>query len=168
MQPIYPCVWLDDQAEPAAEFYASVFDDVRTIQVQRYRGERVAEVSKKPEGSVVAVLIEINGQRLMLLNGGPVFTPNEAVSLVAPCDDQAELDRVWDALTADGGEPGPCGWLKDRFGLSWQIVPASLNEMSDDSDPERAARVMDAVMGMHKIDEATLRDAYEGRARSPT
>jgi predicted 3-demethylubiquinone-9 3-methyltransferase (glyoxalase superfamily) len=113
---------------------------------------------------VLTVDFTLNGQHLQGLNGGPEFTFNEAISLVVECDDQAEVDRLWAALTADGGEPGPCGWLKDRFGMSWQIVPRRLNELVSDSDPDRARRAMEAMLKMGKIEIAELEQAADARA----
>ena len=120
-----------------------------------------AETPSGPEGMVLTVDFTLGGQRFQGLNGGPDFAFNEAVSFVIECDDQAEVDRLWDALTADGGEPGPCGWLKDRFGLSWQVVPRRLNELVGDPDPERARRAMEAMLKMGKIEVAELERAAD-------
>ena len=161
MTRIETCLWMDDQAEDAAAFYVDVFPDASIVQLQRYRGERVAAVSGKPEGSVVVAIVSFgDGSRLQLLNGGPQFPLSDAVSLVVPCADQAEIDRLWERL-GDGGRYSQCGWLTDRFGVSWQIVPDD-DDLFDDSDPVRAARVMDALLDMSKLDIAALRAAYDG------
>lgn len=155
MQTITPSLWFDDQAEEAAAFYVGVFDDSRITKVTRY-----GSAGPGAEGSVMTVDLQIRGQDVNMINGGPQFTFTEAISLVVSCADQAEVDRYWEAL-GDGGEHGPCGWLKDRYGLSWQIVPVALNEMVDDPDPARAQRVMAAMLQMSKLDVAELRAAYE-------
>jgi predicted 3-demethylubiquinone-9 3-methyltransferase (glyoxalase superfamily) len=154
----YPCLWFDGAAEEAADFYTSLLPDSRVDKVWR----SPAETPSGPAGMVLTVDFTLNGQRFQGLNGGPEFDFNEAVSFVIECEDQAEVDRLWDALTADGGEPGPCGWLKDRFGLSWQIVPRQLNELVEDPDPERARRAMEAMLTMGKIDVAELQRAADG------
>lgn len=152
MQTITPFLWFDTQAEAAMEFYTSVFPRSHVISVNR------------AQGRVMSVAFEVNGQRLLALNGGPVFTFNEAVSLFVGCDTQAEIDELWEKLTAGGGSPGQCGWLKDRFGLSWQIVPNALTEMLSDADGAKAGRVMQAMLQMRKIDVATLKRAYDNAA----
>ncbi len=157
---IYPCLWFDGKAEEAASFYAALLPDSRIDKVWR----SPAETPSGPAGMVLVVDFTIAGQQVQGLNGGPDFSFNEAVSLVIECDDQAEVDRLWEALTADGGEPGPCGWLKDRFGLSWQITPKELNEMLEDADSDGARRAMEAMLQMGKLDVAQLRAAYEGTA----
>ncbi|MFC7546165.1 VOC family protein [Plantactinospora sp. GCM10030261] len=157
-QQITPYLWFDGQAEEAATYYVSVFDDGRILNVQRY-----GEGGPAPAGTAMIVELELNGQRFIALNGGPQHTFSEAVSFHVSCREQSEVDRLWKQLTADGGEPGQCGWLKDRWGLSWQIIPVALPEMLGDSDPERAGRVVRAMLGMQKIDIQGLRDAYDGR-----
>ena len=158
MRKPFPCLWFDGKAEEAAEFYTSLLPDSRVDKVWR----SPAETPSGPAGMVLTVDFTLNGQQLQGLNGGPDFSFNEAVSFVIECEDQAEVDQLWDALTANGGEPGPCGWLKDRFGLSWQIVPRQLNELVADLDPERARRAMEAMLKMGKIDVAELQRAANG------
>ena len=157
MQPIVPNLWFDTQAEEAAAFYTSVFPDSRIVGVTRY-----PEGSPGPTGSVMTVEWEIGGQRYVGINGGPQFPFTEAVSFQVTCDSQEELDRYWDALLAGGGQEVQCGWLRDRYGLSWQVVPAGTEEVLSDADPERAARAMRAMMGMVKIDIAAVRAAADG------
>ena len=152
MRTLFPCLWFDGKAEEAADFYATLLPDSHVDKVWR----SPAETPAGPPGIVLTVDFTVAGQRFQGLNGGPDFTFNEAVSFVISCDDQAEVDRLWDALTANGGEPGPCGWLKDRFGLSWQIVPRRLDELLDDPDPGRARRAMEAMLQMGKIEVAAL------------
>ena len=155
MQKITPFLWFDTEGEDAARFYTSVFPNSRIVEVQRY-----GEAGPRAAGTVMTVAFELEGQRFVALNGGPDFTFNEAISFEVECEDQAEVDRYWDALT-DGGEPGPCGWLKDRFGVSWQIVPKRLTELLADEDREMAQRVMAAMMQMGKIEVAKLERAAE-------
>ncbi len=157
MKQPYPCLWFDGQAEDAARFYVSLLPDSRIDKVWR----SPAETPSGPAGMVLTVDFTLNGQHFQGLNGGADFKFNEAISFVIECDDQAEVDRLWDALTADGGEPGPCGWLKDPFGLSWQISPRRLNELVDDPDPERARRAMEAMLKMGKIEIAELERAAD-------
>ncbi len=158
MRTPYPCRWFDGKAEEAATFYTSLLPDSSVDKIWR----SPSDTPSGPAGMVLTVDFTLAGQRFQALNGGPEFTFNEAVSFVIECEDQAEVDRLWDALTADGGEPGPCGWLKDRFGLSWQIVPRRLNELVEDPDPERARRAMEAMLQMGKIDVAELELAAAG------
>ena len=158
MAKVLPCLWFDGNAEEAATFYATLVPNSRVDKVWR----SPAETPSGPEGMVLTVDFTVGGQRFQALNGGPDFQFNEAVSFVIDCEDQAEVDRLWDALTANGGEPGPCGWLKDRFGLSWQIVPRRMMELLDDPDPERARRAMDAMMKMGKLEVAELELAADG------
>ena len=158
MSKIRPCLWFDGQAEEAADFYAAIFPDSRVGKVTR----SPADYPAGSTGDVLTVEFTVAGQELIGLNGGPEFRFNEAVSLSVDCEDQAEVDRLWEALTADGGEPGPCGWLKDRFGLSWQIVPRALPEMLAAADREGAARAMKAMMEMGKIDIAAVERAFAG------
>jgi predicted 3-demethylubiquinone-9 3-methyltransferase (glyoxalase superfamily) len=157
MQKITTFLWFDDQAEQAAAFYTSLFDDSRIVTVQKY-----GEAGPGTPGSVMLVEFELAGQRYLALNGGPVYTFNEAMSLSVDCASQEEVDRLWDGLTRDGGEPGPCGWLKDRWGVSWQIVPRRLVELLADSDREKAQRAMSAMLGMKKIRIDELEAAFEG------
>ncbi len=158
---VYPCLWFDKNAEEAANFYVSLgLPDSRVDNVWR----SPADNPSTKEGDVLLVDFTVAGQRLQGLNGGPEFRFNEAISLVIECEDQAEVDRLWEALTKDGGQPGPCGWLKDRFGLSWQIVPRELNEMLGSSDKEAARRAMEAMLQMGKIDVQACRRAFNGEA----
>jgi predicted 3-demethylubiquinone-9 3-methyltransferase (glyoxalase superfamily) len=157
MPTLFPCLWFDGNAEEAADFYTTLLPDSHVDKVWR----SPAETPAGPPGIVLTVDFTVGGQRFQGLNGGPDFTFNEAVSFVIGCDDQAEVDRLWDALTANGGEPGPCGWLKDRFGLSWQIVPRRLDELLDDPDPGRARRAMEAMLQMGKIEVAALEHAAD-------
>ncbi len=154
---IVPNLWFDSQAEEAAAFYCSVFKNSRVIHVARY-----PEGSPGPAGTVMSVAFELDGQRFVGINGGPLFTFDEAVSFQVTCEDQAEVDYFWDALLDGGGEESQCGWLKDRFGLSWQVVPDGMEEVFDDPDPARAQRAMQAMLGMRKLDVAALRRAAEG------
>lgn len=158
MVKLYPCLWFDGNAEEAAGFYVTLLPDSHVDKVW----SSPAETPSGPEGMALTVDFTLAGQKLQGLNGGPQFRFNEAVSFVIDCEDQAEVDRLWDALTADGGEPGPCGWVKDRFGLSWQIVPRRLDELLNDPDPERARRAMAAMLTMGKIEVAGLEQAADG------
>lgn len=151
------CLWFDDQAEEAAHYYVSVFKNSRIGRVTRY-----TEAGPGPAGSVLTVDFVVNGQRFVALNGGPQFTFNEAVSFQIHCANQEEIDHYWARLTEDGGEPGPCGWLKDKYGVSWQVVPDRLLEMLSGPDAERAARVTRAMHTMSKLDIAALEKAYAG------
>jgi predicted 3-demethylubiquinone-9 3-methyltransferase (glyoxalase superfamily) len=150
------CLWFDTQAEEAARFYTGIFKDSRLGRAYRY-----TEAGPGPAGSVMLVEFELNGQKFSALNGGPLFTFNEAVSIVVPCADQAEVDYYWDSLSA-GGQQIECGWVKDRYGLCWQIVPAAFFEMVSDPDAGTADRVMRAMFTMKKLDVATLQKAYAG------
>jgi predicted 3-demethylubiquinone-9 3-methyltransferase (glyoxalase superfamily) len=155
---ITPCLWFDGQAEEAAKFYTSLFPNSRVDKV-------VPAASDNPStrtGETLTVEFTLAGTKFIGLNGGPDFTFNEATSFYIDCDDQAEVDRYWDALTQGGGEPGVCGWLKDRFGVSWQVIPRQLNEMLESSDRPAAGRAMEAMLRMTKIDVEVLRRAYEG------
>jgi len=163
-QKISVCLWFDGQAEEAVNFYVSIFKNSRIGSVTRY-DEEGAKVSGRPKGSVMTVEFELDGQEFVALNGGPLFKFTEAISLVVNCATQAEVDSFWKKLSA-GGQEVQCGWLKDRFGLSWQIVPTVLPEMLRDKDPEKARRVMAAMLKMKKIDIAALQNAYEGRSGS--
>jgi predicted 3-demethylubiquinone-9 3-methyltransferase (glyoxalase superfamily) len=153
MQKITPCLWFDTEGEDAAKFYTSIFPSSKIVEVARY-----GSAGPRAEGSVMTVAFELDGQQFIALNGGPDFKFNEAISLTVDCENQEEVDRYWDALT-DGGEPGPCGWLKDRYGVSWQIVPRILNELIADPDREKSQRVMAAMLKMGKIEIAELEQA---------
>jgi len=158
MPAITPCLWFDGKAEEAAEFYASVFPDSRVDKVDR----SAAETPSGPKGMVLTVELTLSGQPFVGLNGGPDFQFNEAISFMVDCADQAEVDHYWEALTAGGGQPGPCGWLKDRFGVSWQVIPRRLDELLRSSDAAAAERAMTAMLEMSKIDVAELEQAYSG------
>ncbi|WP_171171945.1 VOC family protein [Streptomyces sp. I05A-00742] len=153
MQKITPFLWFDDQAEEAAGHYTSLFEDSRVVHVQRY-----GEAGPGEAGTVMTVTFELAGQQFIALNGGPQFTFNEAMSLYVDCTSQEEVDELWTKLSA-GGQEGPCGWLKDRYGVSWQIIPRRLTDLLSDPDPARADRVMQAMLGMTKIDVQTLEEA---------
>ena len=163
MQTITPCLWFDDQGEEAARFYVSIFPKSRIVRVTRY-GEAGREVHGRPAGAVMTVEFELNGQPFVALNGGPQFRFNEAISLQVPCRDQAEIDRYWDALSA-GGDPGAqqCGWLKDKYGVSWQVFPEVVYQMFADPQSEKSQRAFTAMMGMKKMDLAALQRAYDGK-----
>jgi predicted 3-demethylubiquinone-9 3-methyltransferase (glyoxalase superfamily) len=156
MTTITPNLWFDTQAEEAAEFYVSVFDDASILSVSRY-----GEGAPQPAGTALTVEFQIGDVRFTALNGGPAFHFTEAISFIIDAPTQADVDRLWDALTADGGEPGQCGWLKDKFGLSWQVVPPALAHLLSDPDPARAGRVMQAMLQMTKIDIAQLQAAAD-------
>ncbi len=157
-QKITTFLWFDNNAEEAARFYVSIFKNSKILSVSRY-----GDAGPGPKGSVMVCTFELEGQKFLALNGGPMFKFTEAISLFVNCDSQEEVDRYWSKLTADGGAPGQCGWLKDRFGLSWQIVPTVLLEMMSDKDPAKANRVMQAMLQMTKLDIEKLKKAYEGR-----
>jgi predicted 3-demethylubiquinone-9 3-methyltransferase (glyoxalase superfamily) len=158
MDKISPCLWFDGDAEAAARFYTGIFPDSRVESIDRAPGE----TPSGPKDSVLAVYFTLAGQSCIALNGGPDFTFNEAISLSIDCADQAEVDRYWAALLADGGEESVCGWLKDRFGVSWQVVPRRLPELLRGLDREAAGRVLEAMLGMVKIDVAALERAAHG------
>ena len=165
MQGITTFLWFDEQAEEAANHYVSTFkalgrEDSEVTLVSRY-GPSASQAAGRPEGSVFTVWFRLDGQEFGSLNGGPMFPFSEAVSLMVNCKDQAEIDGFWERLS-EGGEEGPCGWLKDRYGVSWQVVPAEMERMMQEGDPERQERVMAAVLEMKKLDLATLQEAYEG------
>jgi predicted 3-demethylubiquinone-9 3-methyltransferase (glyoxalase superfamily) len=162
---ITPCLWFDDQAEAAARFYTSVFKNSKIGKIARYN-EAGHEMHGRPAGSVMTVVFELDGQEFTALNGGPVFELNEAVSLQVWCETQAEVDDYWEKLGQGGDKDAQqCGWLKDKFGLSWQIVPVVLAEMIGDPDPEKAGRTMNAMLQMKKLDIARLTQAYNGAPR---
>src|SRR6266700_1621013 len=162
MQKITPFLWFDNQAEEAAKFYASIFKNSKVGKSTRY-GEAAEKAAGRPAGSVMTVEFELEGQKFVALNGGPVFKFNESVSFVVNCQTQEEVDYFWSKLTADGGEESACGWLKDKFGLSWQITPTVLIDMLHDVDREKAERVMKAMLQMQKIDIEKLKAAYGGK-----
>src|SRR5436189_2670647 len=164
MQKITPFLWFDDQAEEAANFYTSIFKNSRVGNILRY-GEEAARVSEsgRPVGSVLTIEFEIAGQKFVALNGGPQFKFNESVSFVVNCETQDEVDYFWAKLTSDGGEESQCGWLKDKYGLSWQITPTVLIDMLHDKDPQKAERVMKAMLQMQRIDIEKLKVAYLGK-----
>src|SRR2546425_9204479 len=164
MQKIAPCLWFDNQAEEAVNFYVSIFKNSKIGSIARYE-EEAAKASGRPKGSVMTVVFELDGQEFMALNGGPQFKFTEAISLVVNCETQEEVDHFWEKLSA-GGQEVQCGWLKDRFGVSWQIVPTVLGEMLQDKDAEKSRRVMAAMLKMKKIDVEALKKAYEGRSAS--
>ncbi len=166
VQRISPCLWFDDQAEEAAQFYVSVFQNSRLGRITRY-GEAGARVSGRPKGSVMTVEFVIEGQEFLALNGGPIFKFTEAISLMVRCATQREIDEMWDKLSV-GGQPGQCGWLKDRYGLSWQIVSPIWDDMLRDGDTQRSERVMEAILGMTKPDLRVIQAAYEGRSLEAT
>jgi predicted 3-demethylubiquinone-9 3-methyltransferase (glyoxalase superfamily) len=153
---ITPNLWFDTEAEEAAEFYTSIFPNSRVTNVTHYN-----EAAPSRAGSVLTVEFELDGQPFVGINGGRQYTFNEALSLAVPCEDQDEIDYYWERLT-DGGEEGPCGWCKDRYGLSWQVVPKEIGEIFSDADPDRAARAMKAMFDMKKLDIAALRAAGDG------
>jgi predicted 3-demethylubiquinone-9 3-methyltransferase (glyoxalase superfamily) len=157
-QKIVPSLWFDTEAEEAAAFYTSVFENSRILSVSHY-----SEGAPRAAGTVMTVEFELNGQRFVGINGGPQFTFDEAISFQITCADQDEVDHYWECLSEGGGE-GQCGWLKDRFGLSWQVIPAGIGELLGDPDPERAQRAMQAMLKMGKLDLAAMRAAADGAA----
>ena len=146
----------EDRAEEAVDFYTSVFDDSRVLSKSHY-----GEAGPGKAGSLMTATFELAGQEFVALNGGPSFTFSQGISLFVDCETQDEVDELWEALSADGGEKGPCGWLTDKFGVSWQVIPRALGEMLGDEDPEKAQRVMNAMLQMSKIEIEGLRQAYE-------
>jgi len=161
MKKITPFLWFDDKAEEAAKFYVSIVKNSKIGSIARY-SEEAAAASGRPAGSVMTVSFKLNGQDFTALNGGPQFTFSPAISFVVNCDTQQEIDRLWEKLSA-GGEKGVCGWLTDRYGVSWQIVPAVLGKLMQGKDAERSKRVMQALLKMTKLDIKTLKQAYEKR-----
>ena len=158
MDAITPCLWFDTEAEEAAQFYTSVFPNSRIVHVSRY-----GSAGPRPEGMVMEVEFELDGRSFLALNGGPDFRFSEAISLQVDCKDQEEVDRLWETLS-EGGEEGPCGWLKDRYGLSWQIVPSVMYELIGDPDSERAQRAVAAMLQMQKLVIEELERAADGVA----
>jgi len=158
MPKITPFLWFDTQAEEAANLYVSLFKNSKILSVSRY-----GEAGPGPKGSVMTITFELDGQKFIALNGGPHFKFTEAISFSVDCKTQEEVDEYWSKLSA-GGEEGPCGWLKDKYGLSWQIVPTVLGELLSDPDPQKSKRVMTAMMQMKKIDISGLKRAYEQQA----
>ena len=156
VQKIVPCLWFDTNAEEAIKFYSSIFKDSKIGAISHY-GKEGFEIHHMPEGAVLTIEFELNGQKFLALNGGPVFKFNEAVSLLIYCEDQKEVDYYWDSLTRAGGQESRCGWLKDKFGLSWQIIPTVLPKLL--SDPVKGGAVMQAMLAMHKIIIADLEKA---------
>jgi predicted 3-demethylubiquinone-9 3-methyltransferase (glyoxalase superfamily) len=157
MQKITPFLWFDDKAEEAMNFYVSIFKNSKRGRISRY-----GEAGPGPKGAVMVVTFRLDGQEFMALNGGPHFKFTEAISLLVDCETQDEVDALWEKLS-EGGAKGQCGWLKDKYGLSWQIVPTALGEMMSDPDPEKSKRVMNAMLQMKKLDINTLKQAYEQR-----
>ena len=157
MQKITPCIWFNGRVDEALSLYTGLFKDSKRKEISRY-----GEGGPGEPGTVLTAVFELNGQEFMILNGGPQFTPNEAVSFVIHCQDQAEIDYYWDSLTANGGQESMCGWLKDPFGVSWQIVPNEMGKLLQSKDPEKSKRVMAALMQMKKLDIAKLEAAYNG------
>ncbi|AMB58772.1 VOC family protein [Microterricola viridarii] len=157
MNSIKPCLWFDSQAEDAATLYASVFENSRINTVTRY-----GEGGPMPAGTALAVEFTLDGLEMQAINGAPAPGPSAAISLSVSAQTQADIDRLWGALTADGGEPGQCGWLTDKYGISWQIVPPRLGELLSDPDPAKAGRAMQAMLTMTKLDIAVLEAAYNG------
>lgn len=156
MQKITPFLWFNNNAEEAMNFYISLFDDAKILNASRY-----GEGAPFPAGTLMSATFQLEGQEFMVLNGGPQFTFNESVSFFVSCETQAEVDELWAKLTADGGEEGPCGWLKDKFGLSWQIIPTLLGKLLGDTNPAKAQAAMNAMLQMKKIDTAVLQQAYD-------
>lgn len=161
VQKITPYLWFDNQAEEAINLYVSIFNNSKIVSETRY-----GEGGPFPAGSLMSATFELEGQQFMALNGGPNFKFNEAISLFVTCETQEEIDELWTKLTANGGEEGRCGWLKDKFGVSWQIVPAVLGEMMNDKDSEKSHRAMQAMFQMNKLDINLLKEAYEGKVTS--
>ena len=157
LQKIVPCLWFDNEAEEAAKYYTGIFKNSKIVDMARY-----GEAGPGPKGTVMAATFQLDGQQFVALNGGPQFTFSPAISFVVRCETQPEIDELWEKLSA-GGEKNRCGWLRDKFGLSWQIVPPVLIEMLGDKDPEKSQRVMKAMLQMDKIDIATLKQAYAQR-----
>jgi len=164
MQKITPCLWFDNQAEEAVNFYISIFKDSKIAGMSRY-GKAGAEASGRPKGSVMTIAFQLEGQDFLALNGGPIFTFSPAISLLANCETQDEVDALWEKLS-QGGEIEQCGWLRDKYGVSWQIVPTVLGEMMLDKDLNKTEKVMEAMLKMKKLDMAGLRKAYDEQSPS--
>ncbi len=160
MQKITPCLWFDGQAEEAAKLYTSIFKNSKINNISRY-GTEGQEITGQKPGTVMMVEFELDGQKFTALNGGPLFKFSEAISFVIDCDDQEEVDHFWYKLIADGGAESQCGWLKDKFGLSWQVVPKALGQLMSGPDPKKSQRVMHAMFQMKKFDVQGLQDAYD-------
>jgi predicted 3-demethylubiquinone-9 3-methyltransferase (glyoxalase superfamily) len=160
VQKIIPTLWFDNEAEEAANYYISIFKNSKILNITRY-GEASAEVSGKPKGSVMTVNFKIEDQEFIALNGGPEFKFSEAVSFLINCKDQNEVDYYWEKLTSGGGQESVCGWLKDKYGVSWQVVPTVLDEMIQDKDTKKAERVMRAMLEMKKIEIKALEETYK-------
>jgi predicted 3-demethylubiquinone-9 3-methyltransferase (glyoxalase superfamily) len=160
-QKITPFLWFDENAEEAVYHYISIFKNSKILNVARY-----GDAGPGPKGKVMTIAFQLEGQQFLALNGGPQFKFTEAISLLVNCDTQVEVDQLWSKLSA-GGEEGPCGWLKDKFGLSWQIVPSALGKMMTDKDPEKSKRVMEAMLQMKKMDIAGLERAYSSQQSLP-
>jgi predicted 3-demethylubiquinone-9 3-methyltransferase (glyoxalase superfamily) len=158
MQKITPFLWFDNQAEEAANFYVSIFKNSKILTARRY-----GDSGPGPKGSVMTLTFQLEGQEFYALNGGPVFHFTEAISLFVSCETQLEVDELWKKLTSGGGQESRCGWLKDKYGMSWQIIPTALGKMLGDPDPAKAGRVMQAMLQMSKIDIAKLQQAYDGK-----
>ena len=161
MQKITPFLWFDNRAEEAANFYASIFKNSKVTSIRRY-----GEAGPGPKGSVMSVTFQLDGQEFTALNGGPLFTFSPAISFFVNCKTQEEVDELWEKLTAGGGTAQRCGWLKDKYGLSWQIIPKALGEMLGDKDPKKSQRVMQAMLQMNKIDIQRLKEAYGRETRT--
>lgn len=159
MQKITQFLWFDNQAEEAAKFYTSIFKNSKIISTSRY-SEEGAKASGRPKGTVMTVAFQINGQEFTAINGGPIFKFTEAISFVVNCDTQEEIDYLWEKL-AEGGAEIECGWVKDKYGLSWQITPSMMGKLFSDKDPKKSARVMQAMLKMKKLDIKTLQQAYD-------
>ena len=162
MQKITPCLWFDNKAEEAANFYTSIFKNSKISNITRY-GKEGYEIHGRKVGTVMTIDFEIDGQKFTALNGGPIFKFNEAVSFVVTCKTQKEIDYYWEKLIADGGQESVCGWLKDKYGVSWQIIPEVLGKLVGDPASEKSQRAMKAMLQMKKIDIEGLKKAYEGR-----
>lgn len=163
MQKITPFLWFDNKAEEAINFYTSIFEDGKVVSIKRYPDGPLEGPMKGMEGKVLTAVFELAGQRFMALDGGPFFQPNGAVSLYISCRDQAEVDHYWDSLSEGGDEKAQqCGWLQDKYGFSWQVIPTRMTELLSDPDPERAARATQAMLQMKKIDIAALESAANG------
>jgi len=157
-QKITTYLWFDQEAEEAANLYTSIFKNSKILNVARY-----GDAGPGPKGTAMTVNFQLDGQEFIALNGGPMYRFTEAISLLVDCETQEEVDRLWNKLTADGGEESMCGWLKDKFGLSWQIIPSALFRLMSDPDPEKSKRVVEAMLQMKKIDVPTLERAHAGR-----